>query len=119
MKRILVLDDNSDILSIVEEILLYEHYNVKSLDTCSGIVKLAEEFNPDLILLDYKLADGNGGELCRMFKSHPQLHAVPVIIFSAYTRKNLNFMDFGCDAVIAKPFDLNDMLQTVSLLLSA
>lgn len=113
LKRILVLDDNMDILEMVHEVLTYEQFEVKSTSDSSCIVPLAEDYNPDLIILDYKLIDGNGGEICRTFKSHKVLHAVPVIIFSAYTN-NVNFYSFGCDAVISKPFDLTDLIDTVN-----
>ncbi|WP_345948313.1 MULTISPECIES: response regulator [unclassified Mucilaginibacter] len=113
LKRILVLDDNMDILEIVHEVLTYEQFEVKSTSESKSIVTVAEDYKPDLIILDYKLMDDNGGEICRMFKSHKSLHKIPVIIFSAYTSK-LDFFSFGCDAVIAKPFDLNEFIDTVN-----
>ena len=113
LKRILVLDDNMDILEVVHEVLTYEQFEVKSTSDSTSIVTVAEEYNPDLIILDYKLMDTNGGEICRAIKSHKQLHKTPVIIFSAYTT-NVNFFSFGCDAVIAKPFDLTDLIGTVN-----
>lgn len=116
MKKILLLDDNLDIVEIVEEVLTYEHYEVKSITKSSDFMRLAESFHPDLIILDYKLGDGNGGELCRELKAHPNLGHIPVIIFSAYLKPDTNFRDFGCDAVINKPFDLVELLQTVEQL---
>lgn len=113
LKRILVLDDNMDILEIVHEVLTYEKFEVNSTSDSKDIVKVAEEYKPDLIILDYKLMDDNGGEICRTFKSHKSLHKTPVIIFSAYTSK-MDFFTFGCDAVIAKPFDLNDFIGTIN-----
>lgn len=114
LKRILVLDDNMDILEIVHEVLTYEKFEVNSISDSRSIVKVAEEYVPDLIILDYKLMDGNGGEICRTFKSHKILHKTPVIIFSAYTANNIDFYTFGCDAVIAKPFDLTEFIDTIN-----
>ncbi|UEG52410.1 response regulator [Mucilaginibacter daejeonensis] len=113
LKKILVLDDNMDILEIVHEVLTYERFEVKSTSTSVNIVALAESYLPDLIILDYKLLDANGGDICRMFKSHKVLHRIPVIIFSAYST-NVDFYSFGCDAVIAKPFDIDDLIGTVN-----
>jgi DNA-binding response OmpR family regulator len=113
LKRILVLDDNMDILEIVHEVLTYEKFEVNSTSNSKNIVEIAEDYKPDLIILDYKLLDDNGGEICRTFKSHKVLHKTPVIIFSAYT-SNIDFYTFGCDAVIAKPFDLTDLISTVN-----
>lgn len=113
LKRILVLDDNIDILEIVHEVLTYEKFEVNSTSDSKTIVKVAEDYKPDLIILDYKLLDDNGGEICRTIKSHKVLHKTPVIIFSAYSNQ-VDFYTFGCDAVIAKPFDLTDFIGTIN-----
>jgi DNA-binding response OmpR family regulator len=119
LKRILVLDDNMDILEMVHEVLTYEQFEVNSTSNSKGIVEIAEEYKPDLIILDYKLLDDNGGEICRTFKSHKALHQIPVIIFSAYLNQNIDFYTFGCNAVIAKPFDLDDFISTINHCLGA
>ncbi|WP_158824769.1 response regulator [Mucilaginibacter lacusdianchii] len=119
LKRILVLDDNMDILEIVHEILSYEKFEVKSTSDSKNIVAIAEAYKPDLIILDYKLMDITGGEICRTFKSHSIMHSVPVIIFSAYLQQDVDLYSFGCDAIIAKPFDLNDFIDTINQCLLA
>ena len=119
MKKILLLDDNQDILEIVEEVLSYEKFKVLSASDHVNIMSIAEEFNPDLILTDYRLAGANGGELCRQFKAHPQLGDVPVVIFSAYIHPNTDLSKYGCDAVIEKPFDLDNLTQTIGRLTAA
>jgi DNA-binding response OmpR family regulator len=118
MKKILLLDDNEDILEIVKDILVYAHFEVKPIINSIGLLPVAEEFQPDLIILDYCLADGNGGELCKAIKAHHYLQFIPVIIFSAYTQPNLDFQKFGCDAVISKPFDLDEFFSIVNGLLN-
>lgn len=114
MKKILLLDDNPDIIHIVEEVLTYERYEVKSAMLSVGFLPLVEHYRPDLIIMDYRLSDGNGGELCQSIKAHSQLKHIPIIIFSAYMEPGLNMRDFGCDDVIAKPFDLNVLIETVA-----
>ena len=118
MKKILLLDDNEDILEIVEEVLSYEQFNVLSQRDDENIMDIAEDFNPDLILTDYRLGRANGGELCRQFKANPRLSDVPVIIFSAYIHQNTDFSKYGCDAVIEKPFNLDDLTRTIDRLTS-
>ncbi|MBS7564639.1 response regulator [Mucilaginibacter sp. Bleaf8] len=119
LKRILVLDDNMDILEIVHEILSYEKFEVKSTSDSTNIIAIAEAYQPDLIILDYKLMDANGGDICRTIKSHPLMHQTPVIIFSAYLQRDVDLYSFGCDAVIAKPFDLNEFIDTINQCLLA
>ena len=118
MKKILLLDDSLDIIQIVEEVLSYEHFKVKSLTDTQKFFEIVESFAPELIILDYKLSDESGGEICRKIKADPDLKDIPVIIFSAYTQPGLDFKAFGCDAFIAKPFDLQELVDTISELLT-
>ncbi|MEO6630932.1 MAG: response regulator [Mucilaginibacter sp.] len=113
-KRILVLDDNQDILEIVHETLEYEQFDVKSTGDGTDVMPLVETFSPDLVLLDYRVAGMNGGELCRQIKSHPDYGHIPVIIFSAYVNHQADLFAYGCDAIINKPFDLTELVEKVN-----
>ena len=116
-KRILVLDDNTDILEIVHETLTYEKFEVQSTSRGDTVIPLVEQFNPDLVILDYRVAGANGGELCRQIKSHPDFGNLPVIIFSAYINHNDELFKYGCDAIINKPFDLTELVEKVNSLI--
>jgi two-component system response regulator VicR len=116
-KRILILDDNLDILDIVHETLTYEHFDVKSTGESADVIPLVESFKPDLVILDYRVAGTNGGELCRQIKSHPDFSNTPVIIFSAYINHQDELFAYGCDAIINKPFDLNELVEKVNNLI--
>jgi DNA-binding response OmpR family regulator len=117
LKRILVLDDNKDILEIVTEALSYEQFEVKSVNESKQVMPLIGEFQPDLVILDYRVAGENGGEICRQIKSHPKFYEIPVIIFSAYISHKDDVMAYGCDAVINKPFDLIELIEKVNNLI--
>lgn len=118
VKRILVLDDNQDILDIVHETLTYENFEVRSTGESEAVLPLVEEFAPDLVILDFRVAGTNGGELCRQIKSHPKFSNVPVIIFSAYISRDAELLAYGCDAIINKPFDLTELVDKVNNLIS-
>jgi DNA-binding response OmpR family regulator len=118
-ERILVLDDNQDILDIVQEVLTYENYEVLCIDSSRFFSKQVAEWKPDLIMLDFRLADGNGCELCRKLKNDPETEHIAVIIFSAYTSPKTDFSTCGCDAVINKPFDLSDLVEKIQNVLTA
>jgi DNA-binding response OmpR family regulator len=113
-KRILVLDDNQDILDIVHETLTYEQFEVRSTGSSGAVMPLLEEFAPQLVILDYRVAGLNGGELCKQIKSHPDFSKIPVIIFSAYINHNDELFAYGCDAIINKPFDLTELVEKVN-----
>jgi len=116
-KRILVLDDNQDILEIVHETLTYEQFEVKSTSESIDVIPLLEGFQPDLVILDYRVSGTNGGELCRQIKSHPKFGDTPVIIFSAYINHQSDLFAYGCDAIINKPFDLTELVEKVNNLI--
>jgi len=114
LKRILVLDDNQDILEVVNEVLSYENFDVHTTCTSNNILQVAHDYHPDLVILDYLLNDGNGGEICKQFKADSRLSHIPVIIFSAYINRDVDYPSLGCEAVIAKPFDLNELVDKVN-----
>ena len=116
-KRILVLDDNQDLLDIVRETLTYEDFEVQITSQSNAVVSLAETFIPDLVILDYRVDGVNGGEICMQIKSHPRFKNTPVIIYSAYINNNSELLAYGCDAVITKPFDLTELVEKVNSLL--
>jgi len=117
-KRILILDDNQDILDIVHETLSYEKFDVKSISVGAEVMPTVESFLPNLVILDYRVAGINGGELCRQIKCHPKFKDTPVIIFSAYINHDDELFGYGCDAVINKPFDLSELVEKVNNLIS-
>lgn len=115
-KRILVLEDNPDILDIVKEVLSYEDYEVKGTQRAKDAGKEAHGFKPHLLIADYRLADGNGGEVIKDLKANQAYADLKTILFSAYSSPNFNYSVYGPDAFIAKPFDLDELVSEVKRL---
>ncbi|WP_461453304.1 response regulator transcription factor [Mucilaginibacter sp.] len=116
-KRILLIDDNQDILDVMQEALVYQEYEVKVALDSKEIISDTQNFEPDLIILDYHLTGKNGYEICRQLKTDPKLGHIPVIICSAYVNKDENLSAWGCDDVIAKPFGLEELTEKVNNLI--
>jgi CheY-like chemotaxis protein len=116
-KRILLLDDNQDILDVMQEALVYQQYEVKVALDSKEIITITKDYQPDLIILDYHLTGKNGYEICRQLKTHPELGHIPVIICSAYVNKGENLSAWGCDDMIAKPFGLEELTAKVNNLI--
>ncbi len=119
VKRILVLDDYADLLAIMEEVLVYEKFEVKGIAESAKIIAIAESYHPDLIIIDCHLSGDDSASLCKAVKAHPILHQIPVVICSAYVHCEDTIKKFGCEAVISKPYNMKDLLETVNLLLVA
>ncbi|MBS7565019.1 response regulator [Mucilaginibacter sp. Bleaf8] len=113
LHKILILDDNQDILTVLEEALTGEGYEVVTLNYCEDIIKSVQQHQPDLVMLDFLLAGINGGELCHQVKTNPLTSGIPVVILSAYPRVLESLGDYGSDAFVQKPFDLDKLFSTV------
>lgn len=113
MSRILIVDDNNDILWVVEIIL--KRYGFDVLSTLKGeeVLSKTMEFRPDLILLDVFLSGVDGIDVCNNLKDNPKTKGIPVIMISAHT--NFKEIQKFCkaDDFIAKPFDANELVRKI------
>jgi len=117
-QRILIVDDDLSICDVLQELLIPMGYDVIVSEGTKDIESLVAEENPDLIVLDYLLPFINGGDLCNQLKKNKKYAKIPVIIYSAYPKVMMSLGDYSFDAFIAKPFDLNEMVRNVEILLA-
>jgi len=114
MAKILLIDDDPDVRTVMSVMLQKQGYEV---DTASrreeALEKLAQQI-PSLILLDVLLSGADGRELCREIKTSPQTKDVPVIMFSGHPSAALQFEAWGADDFIAKPFNTEALLQKLT-----
>ena len=115
--RIVVIDNDPKILDAMQEALTEEGFEVAVFEDTKDILGLVKQYQPHLIITDYILEGINGGELCRQLKSNPETANLPVIICSAYSNILNSLGFYGCDAFLAKPFELTDLVAEVELLL--
>jgi two-component system phosphate regulon response regulator PhoB len=112
-KQILIIEDDEDILQVLETVLIYNDFTVKGLSRTDDIFKSMEEFKPDLVLTDYLLSGTNGGKICQLIKSNKETCHIPVILISAYPELAISLGNFGFDAFITKPFDINLLVKKI------
>lgn len=117
MDRILIIDDDQDLLDVLKEWFSGEGYETRSLSEIDGVFDIIEEFRPHLILIDYLLTGINGGEICSRIKSSIKFGHIPIAIISAYPKVFLSLGDYKCDLFINKPFDLYSLTEKVHGLL--
>lgn len=105
-RRIMIFDDDTDILSICCLILESQGWDVRTFNTCNNIVKVVEEGQPDVIVMDNWIPDTGGIVATQTLKAHETLKHIPVIYFSAnHDIKNLA-KQAGTEYYLAKPFDI-------------
>jgi DNA-binding response OmpR family regulator len=115
MRRILAVDDDQDILEVLQYILEESGYEVATLSDGYNLISKVRDFHPDLVLLDIMLGGLDGRELCKHLKASKETNYVPVILISAshdVSKRSLNH-DGGPDDFIAKPFDIDVLLNSV------
>ena len=113
MKKILVVDNEIAILTVVKLILSQFNYQVETVARWEELADAIKDFTPDLILLDVSLSGVDGRDICKQLKNSQYTAHIPIILFSAdnIALKSLK----GCkpDAVIAKPFDSSELVAVI------
>lgn len=113
MAKVLVIDDDIDILIVVNILLTAHGYKVQMLLNGEEIFEQTKTFNPDVILLDVSLAGYDGREICKRLKTDETIKDIPVILFSATPGIKDTYHEFEANDFIAKPFDVYDLIDTV------
>jgi len=116
MTRILAVDDDRDILDILQFILEDSGYEVDTLADGRLLFDRIQENEPDLILMDIMLGTADGRDLCRIIKSQDKTRTIPVIMISAsHNIADVLKQDCAPDDFLAKPFDINVLLQKIQM----
>ncbi|MEO8721699.1 MAG: response regulator [Ginsengibacter sp.] len=114
MNRVLVVDDNKDILWVVEIILKRYGFNVMTSLKGEDVLSRSRAFLPQLILLDVFLSGIDGIDVCNTLKENPETKDIPIIMISAHT----NFKEIKkfckADDFMAKPFDANELVKKIN-----
>ncbi len=113
-KKILIVDDDEDLLEIISFLLEEEGYGVTASATGEETKDLSG-INPDLILLDLRLAGTftSGEEICARPKADPATKELPVILISAEPDIKSVAQDCGADGYIQKPFDIFNLSEKI------
>ncbi|HEY3204283.1 MAG TPA: EAL domain-containing protein [Thermoanaerobaculia bacterium] len=118
-ERILIVDDDEDVLLIVQTILDNAGYSAVTARTGREGVERAIELKPDLILLDVMMPELSGWEVCTTLKSAPETRQIPIAMLTVKSeiRDLITGMQVGADDYITKPFTRRKLLSTVRRLL--
>jgi DNA-binding response OmpR family regulator len=113
MKKILVVDDDVDILTLVKMTLAMHNFSVEGISRWEDIPDRLKNFKPDLILLDISLIGADGREICKQLKMSKDTQHIPIVLFSANSEMGSSIQDCNAEAFIAKPYELSHLLQTL------
>lgn len=113
-KKILVVDDEPDILGFLQVILEEEGYAVLTSEKGEFLEHLHNGSLPDLILVDILLSGKDGREIVRHLRSQQETRRIPIIMFSAHPGSEQTARAAGADDFLAKPFEIDDLLAKIA-----
>lgn len=108
MKKILIIDDESDSIAVFELLLTNLHYEVKSVSNPLNAINMIHETQPDLIILDWLMPEMEGIDVLNKLKKIPEINEIPVVISSGIRTESANLhtaLSLGAIDFIRKPID--------------
>jgi len=118
VKKILIVDDEPDIMDVATTRLKYSGYDVIPAVDAEEAIAYLEKDICDLILLDVVLPKMHGDELCKMLKHSDKYENIPVVLFTASAMNVANVAEqAGADDYITKPFDPRELLGKIKRLI--
>ncbi len=114
-KKILVVDDQVDLVKTIRFALELEQYEVLVSYNGEDALNQARRENPDLILLDIMLPKLDGYKVCRLLKFDEQFKHIPILMLTAKTQEKDKILgvETGADEYITKPFDIEELIGKV------
>lgn len=119
-RRVLVVDDDEQIVELFVDVLSRDgRFDVKTAQTGYDAGLLTQQFQPELILLDYMLPDVNGNIVCKRVRENPDLAETKIIIVSGVVNQDEinDLLAAGADDFIKKPFNIDKLVARIGELL--
>lgn len=120
MKKIVVIDDNRDLLKLVQRFLQKKGFRVSVFTDVTKAISDIRIRRPQLVITDVFLKNFDGLEFCNKLRSHPATRRIPILVFSGFSKlESTAIQEFGATDFLAKPFSLNDLLEKLYSIFSA
>ena len=118
-KKVLIVDDEPNILVSVEFLMRREGHEVATAVDGQEAIDLLDELRPDLMILDVMMPRKNGFEVCAEVRADDRLSAMPILMLTAKGREAemKKGLSLGADAYITKPFSTHELVLKVNELL--
>lgn len=119
-KKILIVEDEESLLKLESILLISKGFDVKGVSNGKAALAAIAEEKPDLVLLDIMLPEIDGFEVCKLIKSDPATHHIPVIMLTAKKSREdmVRSEAVGADWYITKPFKSAMVIETIQRFLA-
>ena len=117
MKKILLIEDDTDLFALLKYNLEKEGFEMCGAQTGKGAVELCRQTQPDLLLLDIMLPDYDGLEICKAVRKDPDLAALPIIFLTARASETDRIvgLELGANDYVVKPFFVRELIARIKL----
>lgn len=109
-KRILIIDDDPDILEAIGIVLDSAGYDFLGTTKGEETFQQIAKYKPDLIILDILLSGNDGRSICKRLKADATTQGIPIIMISAHPSARKSVAECGADSFVAKPFSISQLL---------
>jgi len=117
MEKILIVDDDEKVTSMLKKFLSAEGYQVTTLNQSDKTIQVAGVILPDLFILDIMMPYPDGFTLCSMLRNDYRFTNTPILIITALDNTNSKASTFGANDYLTKPFNLDEISLRISSLL--
>ena len=115
MTTVLIIEDNPDNMLLISDILDFNGYSLIKAETGLAGVEMAENNQPDFIILDIQLPDIDGYEVLKRIRNNDRTKNIPVVAMTSYAmagdRERL--LNAGCNGYVEKPFDPGTVMDQI------
>jgi DNA-binding response OmpR family regulator len=115
MKKILIVDDEQDIVESLKFVLEASNFTCYTADNGEDGLKMAKEIFPDLMILDVMMPKINGYKISRLLKYDAKYKNIPILMVTARSQEQDKLIgeETGADEYITKPFELDEVVKKV------
>jgi len=117
MKKIVLIEDDADLYSLIQYNLEKEGFHVAGSQTGKGALELCRRERPDLVILDIMLPDSDGLEICKAIRANSDLTTIPIIFLTARASETDRIvgLELGANDYIVKPFFVRELIARVKI----
>jgi DNA-binding response OmpR family regulator len=117
MRKILLIEDDTDLFALLKYNLEKEGFSLTGQQTGKGAIELCRQTRPDLILLDIMLPDSDGLDICKGIRNDPELAATPIIFLTARASETDRIvgLEIGANDYVVKPFFVRELIARIKL----
>lgn len=113
-KKVLIYDDDTDLLEVCSLILTARNFDVVVREKCTEIIHDVGQYDPDVIIMDNWIPDIGGVKATQLVKNSEKYRHIPVIFFTANSNVSELAAEAGADYWLQKPFDISQLEEMVN-----